>query len=101
MLNERGKFCGVLLLLSTLVLTTLAFSQALPAAQTLGPEDQSKQITFTVWLKQHNQNAFDTLVRQMYDKSTPNYHHWLTIAEYNAPRCVRVRLGRPCARPCR
>jgi subtilase family serine protease len=83
MLNERGKFCGVLLLLSTLLLTTLAFSQALPAAQTLGTEDQSKQITFTVWLKQHNQSAFDALVRQMYDKSSPNYHHWLTLSEYN------------------
>jgi subtilase family serine protease len=65
-----------------------AFPQAanagrvLPKPQLLGPESLSKQITVNVWLKQRNKAAFDALVRQMYDKSSPNYHHWLTISEY-------------------
>src|SRR5579884_3011413 len=53
-------------------------------AKNLGPEDQAKQITVTVWLKQHNKASFDALVQQLYDKSSPNYHHWLTMAQYKA-----------------
>ncbi len=61
-----------------------AFAQGANAgrAQLLGPENLSKQITVNVWLKQHNKAAFDDLVRQMYDKNSPNYHHFLTINEY-------------------
>ena len=56
--------------------------QSLPKAQLLGPENLSKQITVNVWLKQRNKAAFDELVRQMYDKNSHNYHHFLTINEY-------------------
>jgi subtilase family serine protease len=56
--------------------------RSLPQPQLLGPENLSKQITVNVWLKQHNKAAFDALVRQMYDKNSPNYHHFLTINEY-------------------
>ena len=48
----------------------------------LGPEDQEKQITVTVWLNLHNKAALDSLVQQMYDKNSPNYHHWLTMEQY-------------------
>jgi subtilase family serine protease len=48
----------------------------------LGPEDPSKEISVTVWLNQHNKPAFDALVEQMYDKTSPNYHHWLTMQQY-------------------
>ncbi len=50
----------------------------------LGPEDSSRQVSVTVWLQQHNKAAFDSLVKQMYDKSSPQYHHWLTKAQYKA-----------------
>jgi subtilase family serine protease len=50
----------------------------------LVPDDPAKSIPITVWLKQRNQAALDNLVRQMYDQSSPNYHHWLTLDEYNA-----------------
>ncbi len=59
-------------------------SQLLSNAENLGAEDLSSQITVTVWLKHHNQAAFDELVRQMYDKSSPNYHHFLTLEQYHA-----------------
>ena len=76
-------------LVSLAILTTLVLAIALPAfaqpdTQLLGPEDQSKQINVTYWLKQHNKAAFDKLVRQMYDPASPNYHHWLTPSEYKA-----------------
>jgi len=53
-------------------------------AKNLVAEDPAKSITVTIWLKQRNQAAFDNLVRQMYDQSSPNYHHWLTLEQYNA-----------------
>jgi subtilase family serine protease len=56
--------------------------RSLPKAQLLGPENSAKQITVNVWLKQHNKAAFNALVGQMYDKNSPNYHHWLTPNEY-------------------
>jgi subtilase family serine protease len=59
-------------------------SRMLSNAENLGAEDISKQITVTVWLKHHNQSAFDELVRQMYDTSSPNYHHFLTLEQYHA-----------------
>jgi Pro-kumamolisin, activation domain len=56
-----------------------------PANQrTLGPEDESKQITVTVWLNLHNKAAQDARVQDMYDKSSPNYHHFLIREEYQA-----------------
>jgi subtilase family serine protease len=59
-------------------------SRLLANAENLGAEDLYKQITVTVWLKHHNQAAFDELVREMYDKSSPNYHHFLTLDQYHA-----------------
>jgi subtilase family serine protease len=67
-----------------------AFAQGVQAGRSLaqpqliGPENLSKQITVNVWLKQHNKADFDELVRQMYDKNSPNYHHWLTVKQYKA-----------------
>jgi len=55
-----------------------------PYAKDLGPEDQNKQITVTVWLKQHNKAALDALVAEMYDKTSLNYHHFLTLEQYKA-----------------
>jgi subtilase family serine protease len=52
--------------------------------QDLGPEDLSQSITITVWLRQHNKEAFDALIQQMYEKGSPSYHHWLTMAQYKA-----------------
>jgi subtilase family serine protease len=76
--------------LAVLLIAVPAFSQsasagrALPNAQILGAEDQSKQIAVTYWLKQHDKAGLNEMVRQMYDRNSPNYHHWLTLKEYQA-----------------
>ncbi len=57
-------------------------SRALPTAHVLGAEDQSKQISVTFWLNQHDKAGFDEAVRQMYDKNSASFHHWLTINDY-------------------
>jgi subtilase family serine protease len=49
----------------------------------MGPEDGSKQISLTVWLNLHNKGSLDTMVEQMYDKSSPNYHKFLTMEQFN------------------
>jgi subtilase family serine protease len=59
---------------------------AAPAGQTanvVGPEDESKPISVTVWLNPHNKAALDTAVDQMYDSSSPNYHRFLTLKQFN------------------
>jgi subtilase family serine protease len=58
------------------------------AAQTpatmVGPEDQSKQLSVTVWLNLHNKATLDSMVPDMYDKNSPNYHKFLTLKEFKA-----------------
>ena len=53
-------------------------------AKKLGPEKTSTTINVTLWLQPHNQAALDTLAEQLYDKTSPNYHKWLTPAELKA-----------------
>jgi subtilase family serine protease len=75
----------VLACLAVLLIAVPAFSKSasgVRAAQILGAEDPSKQIAVTFWLNQHDKAGFDDLVRQMYDRNSPNYHHWLTPNEY-------------------
>ena len=74
--------------LAVLLIAVPAFAQsasgvrALPNTQILGAEDQTKQMSVTFWIKQQNKAAFDELVRQMYDRNSVNYHHWLTLKQY-------------------
>jgi len=76
--------------LAVLLIAVPAFTQpvsrgrALSNAQILGAEDPAKQIAVTFWLKQHDKAGLDEMVRQMYDRNSPNYHHWLTLKEYQA-----------------
>lgn len=89
--NTRRIFSVVVFAsLAVLLIAVPAFSQlasggrALSNAQILGAENPSKQIAVTFWLKQHDKAGLDELVRQMYDRNSPNYHHWLTLKEYQA-----------------
>ncbi len=90
-LSQTGRVASILLAFLTLMAAS-AFSQVqlggshsiVGSRQDLGPEDSSKQIAVTVWLRQHNKEAFDALVQQMYEKGSPQYHHWLTRAQYKA-----------------
>ncbi|MFZ0761970.1 MAG: protease pro-enzyme activation domain-containing protein, partial [Candidatus Sulfotelmatobacter sp.] len=88
---QIGKGASILLAVLTLMAGS-AVSQAqssglhsmVASRQDLGPEDLSKQVTVTVWLHQHNKAALDALVQQIYEKGSPQYHHWLTLAQYKA-----------------
>jgi subtilase family serine protease len=89
--DTRKNFSAVVLAcLAVLLLAVPAFSQSASGVrdlfnpQILGAEDQSKQIAVTFWLNQHDKAGFDELVRQMYDRNSPSYHHWLTLNEYKA-----------------
>lgn len=83
-LNRRLSRMGILASLSLGILALMAGSgfAATHMQADLGPEDQSKQISVTVWLNLHNKAALDTIVEQMYDKTSPNYHKFLTMKEF-------------------
>jgi len=75
----------VLACMAVLLIAVPAFSQSASGVRTtqiLGAEDPSKQIAVTFWLNQHDKAGFDDLVRQMYDRNSSNYHHWLKVSEY-------------------
>jgi subtilase family serine protease len=70
--------------LSILALTVGAASAAPAGMTTVGPENPDAQISVTVWLNLHNKAQLDAMVQGMYDKSSPNYHQFLTLAQYQA-----------------
>ena len=49
--------------------------------ENLGPVDPSTVIEVSVWLNPHNKAELDALAKDLYNKSSPNYRHWLTKAE--------------------
>ena len=70
--------------LGILALTAGSASAASPKSAIVGPEDQNKQISVTVWLNLHNKATLDDMVKDMYDESSPNYHHFLTKEQYQS-----------------
>ncbi|MGA3091672.1 MAG: S53 family peptidase [Terriglobales bacterium] len=78
---------SMFVLLALVVASDFAQAVAKPSVsepQNLGPEDPSKLITVSVWLKQHNKAALDELVRLMYLPGSPTYHHFLTREQYRS-----------------
>jgi subtilase family serine protease len=53
-------------------------------AKNLGTEDPAKVIDVSIWLHMHNRSQFDALTRSLYDRTSPNYHHWLKSKEIAA-----------------
>jgi subtilase family serine protease len=55
------------------------------------PADQEANIT--VHLKLHNEAAFHQAVQDLYDPSSPSYHHWMTAADFAkyAPTAAEVK----------
>ncbi|MGB8012290.1 MAG: S53 family peptidase [Terriglobales bacterium] len=53
-------------------------------AENLGAEDSSKIIEVSIWLQLHNRSQFDALTESLYDRTSPNYHRWLTSKDIAA-----------------
>src|SRR5215471_4268550 len=49
-----------------------------------GPVNPNTVIMVTAWLKLHNQNKLDGLVKGQYKKGSSTYHKWITQDEFNA-----------------
>jgi subtilase family serine protease len=50
-------------------------------AKNLGPEDPAKTIEVSIWLKPHNRSQLDSLARDLYDRNSPSYRHFLNRAQ--------------------
>ena len=67
------------------------------SAKNLGTEDPSKTIEVSVWLNPHNRSQMDELARQLYDRTSPTYRHFLTgsqIAARFAPTAEEAKTVR-------
>src|SRR5580658_3293311 len=51
------------------------------SAKNLGTADPSKTIEVSLWLNLHNRSDMDRLARDLYDRRSPNYRHWLTRSQ--------------------
>jgi subtilase family serine protease len=53
-------------------------------AKNLGTEDPGKTIEVSIWLNLHNRAEMDATAQDLYDRTSPNYRHWLTRAQIAA-----------------
>jgi len=49
----------------------------------MGPVDPTTVMEVSLWLKPHDQAGLDALAKQLYDKSSSQYRHFLTKAQYS------------------
>jgi len=66
-------------------------------AKNLGTENPKKAIEISVWLNPHNRAQMDSLARQMYDPTSPNYRHFLTRSQIDsrfAPTAAEAKTVR-------
>jgi subtilase family serine protease len=63
-------------------------------AKNLGTEDPTKTIEVSIWLNPHNRGEMDALARQLYDRTSANYRHFLSrsqIAQRFAPTAEEAK----------
>jgi subtilase family serine protease len=53
-------------------------------AKNLGAEDPAQVIEVSIWLQLHNRSQFDELTRSLYERTSPNYQHWLKAKDIAA-----------------
>jgi subtilase family serine protease len=67
------------------------------SAKNLGTTNPSTTMEVSLWLNPHNQAELDSLAQQMYDRTSPNYRHFLTrsqIATRFAPTAAEAKTVR-------
>ncbi len=50
-------------------------------AKNLGTEDPTKTIEVSIWLNLHNRGEMDEVARQLYDRTSPSFRHFLNRSE--------------------
>ncbi len=51
------------------------------AAKNIGPLNPSAVIDVSLWLNLHNRSELDSLVSELYNRNSPNFHHWMDRAD--------------------
>ena len=74
----------VLCALTTMGLALPNSASAATHVETLGPADQGATTHFNVYLPLTHQDALEQLLRDQTDSTSPNYHRWLTPAQFKA-----------------
>lgn len=66
-------------------------------AKNLGTENPSKIMEVSLWLQPHNRGQMDQLARDLYDRTSPNYRHFLTSTQFAsrfAPSAAELKTVR-------
>ncbi len=72
---------STILLLSAVLLAGMPAAAATPF-QAVGTPTAAQPVHFDVFLPLRNRSALDTLLRNLHDPASPQFHHWLTPAEF-------------------
>lgn len=95
-MSRRQPAVWLSLMLATLIVSVTAPAYAagkyiahntpnyVAKAKNLGTVEASKVIEVSIWLNPHNRAELDTLAQQLYDKTSPNYRHFLNHEQFAA-----------------
>ncbi|HXP64955.1 MAG TPA: S53 family serine peptidase [Steroidobacteraceae bacterium] len=64
------------------IMSTAQNAAAMPRAESLGAADQSATAHFNVYLPLTHTDELDRLLQSQTDTASPNYHQWLTPAQF-------------------
>jgi Predicted protease len=92
--NSSKIMKKVLTIIFSVALSTVVYAQSTTIAKNTpgfikkatdrGPVDPNTVITVTAWLKLHNEDKLDALVKGQYKKGSSTYHKWITQDQFNA-----------------
>src|SRR5271165_2857711 len=87
-MTTETRFGGILAIAFTLLMVcalflTPAYAQA-PKAQSLGLENPGKTMNVHVMLNLRNEKELQSLMKDIQDKNSPNYHKFLTKEQFAA-----------------
>jgi subtilase family serine protease len=95
-MSRRRPTVWLSLMLATLIVSVTAPANAagkyiahntpnyVAKSKNLGTVEASKVIEVSIWLNPHNRAELDKLAQQLYDKTSPNYRHFLNHEQFAA-----------------
>lgn len=88
--QSSTRLTRALLLVSAAIVSTTTINSVSRAAasadavQDLGPVAAASQMSATIWLKPHSEQALETAIARRMEPGSPEYHHWMTSTEVAA-----------------
>src|ERR1700722_650534 len=94
---ERMRTLGMSVVAATMLLCAVSPANAaagqvvlhntppyVSTAKNLGADNPANSIEISIWLKLHDRDEMDAVVRDLYNPKSPNFRHWMSRSQITA-----------------